>query len=311
MRLLLLGSTDLSLAIAKRLDAIGMRPAAVVDSGEAFKISYRPQGVSNVRHANMAGWCAATGVEHVNYGGVDELAAFIEKSGMTIGLAAGWYHMIPASIRSLLPGGVLGMHASLLPQLRGGAPLNWAILSNLSETGMSLFKLGDGVDDGLIYGQRRFAVGRDDDVTALVQRAEAAALDLITECLPEIAAGTLSPRPQQGVATYALQRSPEDGAIDWARPAADIVRLVRATTKPYPGAFGMLGGEKIVIWRARPLDSPAVLGAAGQIAILPELDTPAVVTGRGLVAIDAASYGEEDALPLLKRSSNRRFERMA
>jgi methionyl-tRNA formyltransferase len=181
MRLLLLGNTDLSLAIAQRLDAIGLRPAAVVDSGETFKISYRPQGLSNVRHADMAGWCAATGVEHIIYKGADDLAAFIKSSGMTIGLAAGWYHMIPASIRSLMLKGVLGLHGSLLPELRGGAPLNWAILSSRSETGMTLFELGDGIDDGPVYGQRRFAIGADDDVAILVKCAEVAALDLVSE----------------------------------------------------------------------------------------------------------------------------------
>lgn len=308
MRLLLLGSTDLTLALAGKLDAIGLRPAAVIHAGETFKISYRPQGVANARYANLAGWCTEKGVTHAGYENGDQLADFVRKTGADIGLVAGWYHMVPVSVRASMPRGVLGLHASLLPQLRGGAPLNWAILSGLSETGMTLFELGAGVDDGPIYGQRRFPIADGDDVAALIERAEAAALDLVSECLPAIAAGALKPRLQQGVATYGLQRSPEDGAIDWRRPARDIARLVRATTKPYPGAFGVLDGKKIAIWKSRSLPAPQVLGVPGQITNIPDVDEPVVVTGDGLIAVQSASAEEQDAIAVLKRSSNRRFE---
>lgn len=311
MRLLLLGSTDLSLQVAERLTLIGHAPVGVVHAPQTFKISYNRQGVTNFRHADLAGWCEQRRIAHISYENVQQLGDFAKEVKAEIGLAAGWYHMVPALVRQCFVHGVLGLHASLLPQLRGGAPLNWAILSGLQETGMTLFELGDGVDDGPVYGQRRIVIGERDDVSVLVRRAEQAALELIEQCLPAIADGTLAARPQLGAASYALQRSPEDGQIDWRAPAKQIDRLVRATTRPYPGAFTHLDGQRLEIWCAQSLDEPSVLGQPGQIASLPGVPRPVVVTGDGVLVIEDASCSGDDAIPLLRKASNRRFETTA
>ena len=107
---------------------------------------------------------------------------------------------------------------------------------------MTLFELGDGVDDGPIYGQKRIAVGPRTTVGELVIAAEAAALELVGECLPGIAQGTLRPHAQSGTPSYGLQRAPEDGRLEWWRTAIELDRLVRAVGKPYPGAFAELAG---------------------------------------------------------------------
>jgi methionyl-tRNA formyltransferase len=145
-------------------------------------------------------------------------------------------------------------------------------------------------------------------VGELVAAAEEAALDLLAECLPAIAAGTLKARPQSGTPSYGLQRVPDDGKIDWHRPAADVDRLVRAVGRPYPGAFTEFEGERIFIWQAEPREHPVVFGAPGQICRLPNEPDPVVVTGRGIVVVREATDGAgEDALPKLRRAANRRF----
>ena len=310
MRILLLGSTDLTVAIGTCLREIGLAPAAVVHVPDMFSISYRRSGVRNARHADLDAWARDAGAESIAYAGPEDL---VQRAGaFDIGLAVGWYHMIPRTVRAAMPRGVLGIHASLLPALRGGAPLPWAILSGLPETGISLFQMEDGVDDGDIWGQVAFPIGPRSSVADLVAAAEDGALRLVRTLLPRIAANEAKPRPQSGQGSWCLQRFPEDGAIDWRAPCLEIDRLVRAVTRPYPGAFADLEGERIFIWQARPLAQPVrVLGRAGQLCRLPVSPYPLALAGDGLLEILSAETAQgEDALPLLLKAAHRRFSNL-
>jgi methionyl-tRNA formyltransferase len=307
MRILLLGSTDLTIAVAECLRSIGFAPAAVAHVPDTFSISYRRSGVRNTRHADLDAWARQAGAESIVYQGPETLRS--RAAQFDIGLAVGWYHMIPRAVRTAMRHGVLGIHSSLLPALRGGAPLSWAILSGMQETGVSLFQMEDGVDDGDVWGQVAFPVGARSSVADLVRAAEEGALRLVRTLLPQIAAGKARPQPQQGEPSWCLQRFPEDGAINWRDDAAQIDRLVRAVTRPYPGAYADLDGQRVYIWAAQPLATPArVLGSPGQLCRLPTSDYPLVLTGGGLLEIHSAeSERGEDAMPLLLRSAHRRF----
>jgi methionyl-tRNA formyltransferase len=309
MRPLLLGGTDLSLAVAERMRKIGIPPVGVVHVGKKFTISYSETGVNNMRFADLSAWCDRENISHRTYENSNTIAMFAEEIRADFCLAAGWYHMVPAKLRERFALGTAGFHASLLPRLRGGAPLNWAILSGEKEAGISLFALGDGVDDGPIYGQERFPIGLRTTISDIVSAAEAGALAIVEHCLPKIAAGSLKPWPQSGEATYCLQRVPEDGAIDWKLSAVEIDRLVRAVSRPYPGAFSWFEKKKIIIWATETLDEcPQVFGAPGQIVRLPSVSDLCVVTGAGILVIrEACEEAGGDIIPLLRRAANRRF----
>lgn len=313
MRPLLLGGTDLTLAVAERMREIGIPPAGVVHVGTKFSISYKPTGVTNVRFADLSSWCDASKIPHLTYDNAKSVRMFAEQIGADFCLAAGWYHMVPKELRSIFPLGTAGLHASLLPRLRGGAPLNWAILSGEKETGITMFALGDGIDDGPLYGQERFSVGACATIGELVQAAQAGALRLVERCLSEIAAGRLKPIPQSGNPSYCLQRIPDDGAIDWNMSSVDIDCLVRAVSRPYPGAFCWFEETKVMIWSSEPGSRKLiVLGKPGQIARIPEEKDPLVVTGDGYLVIhEATDEHGQDLLPMLRRASNRRFRHVA
>ena len=309
MNIVLFGGTDLTLRIAATLMELRMPPACVIHVGRGFTISYSPGGAENRKFADMAAWAEDRGVEAHEYEDIDATIAILQRLCPGIGIAAGWYHRLPARLRQLFTHGVLGIHASLLPKYRGGAPLNWALLQGEGESGVSLFELTDGVDDGPLYGQRRFPIGPRDYIGDLVERTNDAAVGLLQELIAGIVDGSLTPKPQVGTPTYCLQRIPEDGIIEWTRPADEIERLVRAVSHPYPGARAVLAGAKFTIWRARSLQAaPMVLGRPGQITRLPELASPCVVTGRGLLAIEEAA-GEDgaDFLPAIEKSVQQRF----
>lgn len=184
---------------------------------------------------------------------------FIDACRPRLVLAIGWYFMVPARVRALVPDGVLGMHCSMLPRYRGGAPIPWAIINGESQTGVSMFHLEDGVDAGDIVVQRAIPIGPDESSAEVYGHATAASIDMLREVLPAFAAGD-PPRTVQdhAAATEFPQRGPEDGRIDWSRSARQVHDLVRAVTRPYPGAFFEHPGGRVMVWRTAVAGSAAV-----------------------------------------------------
>ncbi|MBF0626061.1 MAG: methionyl-tRNA formyltransferase [Magnetococcales bacterium] len=309
MRILLLGGTDLTQAVADTLVELAMPPVGVVFLEKTLSISIRPQGMENRRHTDMPGWCRCHGVPASSYRGVDALMAFSREVSAEFCLAAGWYYFLPARVRDLYPKGCAGLHASLLPQLRGSAPLNWAILTGLDKTGISLFQLTEGMDEGPLLGQKVIPIPDGAYVGDLLPLVEQGAKELLQICLPRVRDETLVPMPQQGKVSYGLQRNPEDGCILWDRPAREIACLIRAVSRPYPGALTSLEGERITVWRgSEAKDAPRVWGRPGQILHLSGYDVPLVVTGEGLLRLEEAERaGHGDALPWLKTRNQWRF----
>ena len=164
------------------------------------------------------------------------------------------------------------------------------------------------MDDGPIYGQVAVALGARITIGDLVELAEAASLRLVGEMLPMIDSGAVETKAQTGTPTYGLQRAPDDGRIDWSQSAEQIDRLVRATSRPYPGAFTEIDGRVIRIWSGQPAGTPSIFGKPGQVARVPEHAEPCVVTGSGILVVQEATFNDgTDALSLLKASNNQRL----
>jgi methionyl-tRNA formyltransferase len=308
MRTLLVGGTDLAVAIAAEMHRSGFSPCAIVGIGRQFKISYAKAPVQNARHGDVGLWAHQHNIPYLESTESKAIGAFAAEHRAEFCLVAGWYHKVPRWLRERFSRGTAALHASLLPQLRGGAPLNWAILSGLSRTGISLFELGDGIDDGPVYMQAPVAIGPRTTIGELVADVEEATLRLIRHALPLIDSGDLTTSPQVGQATYGMQRVPEDGRIDWRQNAEQIDRLIRAVSRPYPGAFTDLDTETIRIWKAHPAATPLVFGIPGQIACVPDHPTPSVVTADGLLILTEVTLANGgDAMPLLLASNNKRL----
>ncbi|HET9888703.1 MAG TPA: methionyl-tRNA formyltransferase [bacterium] len=166
--------------------------------------------------------------------------------------AIGWRWILPAEVLAIPPQGCLGIHGSLLPRLRGFAPVNWALIRDERETGPSLFYFDEGMDTGDIVGQRPFAIAEDDDAATIRARVAKEGVALLEEMLPRLADGT-APRRQQdhSQATYGEQRRPEDGRIDWTWEPRRVFNFVRGLTRPYPGAWTEFDGSVVKIWKVR------------------------------------------------------------
>jgi methionyl-tRNA formyltransferase len=163
--------------------------------------------------------------------------------------------------------GALNLHGSLLPAYRGRCPVNWVLVKGEEKTGVTLHFMVEKPDAGDIVEQKEVIIDFHDTARTLYDKLCEAADGLLDELLPVIKTGQIPCRKQNlAEGSYYGGRRPENGRIDWAQPARDIYNLIRAVTDPYPGAFGLLeNGDRIVIWRALPLEAYDMNGQAGDI----------------------------------------------
>ncbi len=157
--------------------------------------------------------------------------------------------MIKKPILNIPPVGCLNLHGSLLPAYRGRCPINWVLVNGEKETGVTLHYMTPRPDDGDIVCQKKIAISPDDTAFTLNAKAVEASSTMLAEYLPRIVSGTAERRPQEhSHASYFGGRRPDDGEIDWRQNAAAIRNLVRAVTRPYPGAFSYRGDLKCLFW---------------------------------------------------------------
>jgi methionyl-tRNA formyltransferase len=158
--------------------------------------------------------------------------------------------MIPPAVLAAPSRGALNMHGSLLPQFRGRAPVNWAILKGATKTGASLHYMTEKPDSGDLVDQEPVPIGPDDDALTVARSVGDAAVKVLARAWPLLKAGRAPRHPQDLTrGSYFGARKPEDGLIDWIKPAKEIHDLVRAVTHPWPGAFTDLFGPKVTIWK--------------------------------------------------------------
>lgn len=159
--------------------------------------------------------------------------------------------MLKDSVLSLAKHGAVNLHGSYLPRYRGRAPVNWQILHGETQGGVTLHSMVRKPDAGDIVDQEAIPIGPDDTGVDVYRKMLPAAERVLRRSAQAVLEGT-APRVRQmeSKATYYGRRRPEDGLIDWHWAAEDVRNLVRAVTKPYPGAFTFASGRKVMVWRA-------------------------------------------------------------
>lgn len=159
-------------------------------------------------------------------------------------------HMLPASILEVAP--AYNMHGSLLPQFRGRAPVNWAVLHGAPQTGATLHEMTVKPDAGAIVAQTAVPILPDDTAFEVFGKVTVAAEQTLWNVLPALLDGT-APRQLNDLRQggYFGGRKPEDGRIDWKLPAQQVYNLHRAVAPPYPGAFTEVNDVIYTIEKAR------------------------------------------------------------
>jgi methionyl-tRNA formyltransferase len=204
----------------------------------------------------VSGWrdmqqCAARlGLHFEEFQKVADCEAALRSFAPDILFVVGLSQIVPSSMLSIATTANIGFHPTALPRGRGRAALAWLILKG--ENGAAtFFELRDGVDDGAIFIQEPFFVEEGDDtadVEAKLLNAERIALD---RWLPRIAQGDLTSMEQEhSAATWLGRRSPQDGWLNWQSGSDELLRLIRASAPPYPGAYTFCKNHKIIVLKA-------------------------------------------------------------
>ena len=180
----------------------------------------------------------------------DAIAA-ISAAGLDWLFVIGWSQIVREEVLAIPAKGVIGIHPTLLPVGRGRAAIPWAILKGLEKTGVTMFKLDSGVDTGPILGQLEIPIDATTDATELYRMVDAAHIQLMRATYPRLAQGTVEAVVQDdSKATEWPGRKPEDGEINLSGSVQDAERMVRAVTRPYPGAFVELDEGRLTVWKA-------------------------------------------------------------
>jgi methionyl-tRNA formyltransferase len=181
-------------------------------------------------------------------------------------VVAAFGQILPQAILDLPRFGCVNVHTSLLPKYRGAAPIQWAILSDERETGVTIMKMDAGMDTGAILTQETTPIRENDNAQALHDRLATIGAQLLLRTIPDYIAGKVAPsaQPSEGV-SYAPKIKKPDGQIDWTQPARSIWNRVRGLV-PWPGTFTHVSGRAkpylLKIWEAHPLQQA---GAPGHI----------------------------------------------
>lgn len=165
------------------------------------------------------------------------------------------FRMLPEVVWNMPPLGTINVHASLLPQYRGAAPINWAIINGEKETGVTTFKLQHEIDTGNILLQEKIKIGDDETAGELHDRMKIIGAELLVKTIRGLADGTIKEQRQETedssaeVIKHAPKIFTETCKIDWSKTVDEIYNQIRGLS-PYPCAFTYLNNKMLKVYRA-------------------------------------------------------------
>lgn len=252
-------------------------------------------------YMSVEDWCSTRDLETANVSdyalrGAGDRDRLLELE-IDLLLVLGWQRLVPGWLIEHARHGAIGAHGSAwgINGGRGRSPQNWAIILGLPEFHLSIFRLDEDADSGAVLDTRTFTYGDRDDIASSYAKASWLQAEMLRDAW---LGGTLldgPAQPQDREARYLPHRRPEDGAIDWNRPVAEVDRFIRALTRPYPGAHVDVGSGTWTIWRATPFEiSTSGDASPGEVLHV-------FADGRALVRCADHALLVEDATPDARR----------
>jgi len=262
---------------------------ALIESGEdVVSVVTQPDRVKGRGHKlsqpPVKELASERGISVLQPSGIRTPEFFDEMAGLApdIIVVVAYGKILPPSLLKLPPLGCINVHASLLPQYRGAAPIQWALINGDEKTGITTMFMDEGMDTGDILLKEEVEIDEEDNALTLSRRLSHVGASLLIKTLRGLRDKSIRPAPQSGKPTLAPPLKKENGRINWALSARDIANLIRGTY-PWPGAYCYLRGEKIDIIKAKvvPNNNKGPVGRLEQISGSDIL----VSTGSGLLAI--------------------------
>ena len=210
-------------------------------------------------------------------------------------IAVAYGKILPQRVLDIPPLGCINIHGSILPALRGSAPVQWAVLKDLPETGVTAMYMNAAMDEGDIIDVRTTPIGENETAGELMDRLAPIGAALLQDTLAAIENGTASRCPQDpALASYAPMLTKELSPVDWSRPARAILAQIRGLN-PWPAATSVLGGTEFKLWEARPYETE-IQAAPGSLLALTKKGL-AVACGDGAILITRLQAPGGKAMP--------------
>lgn len=260
-RICCIGGNLESLVALRALLATGAEIACVVVPGG--RLAKRTSDLADV--PSLADASGIPVIQSADINSRDTVEAIADTSPQHI-FVLGWSQLLRRELLLLPDGYVVGSHPSNLPHGRGRAPIAWTILEDLRETAVTLFQMDEGVDTGGILVQERVEVPDGAHAGELYELVSSALGIGFSRLYAQLRSGEgLRPRPQEGPGTYRHGRRDEDGFLDFRGDAQFLDRLIRASSAPYPGAYGFIEGQKHRIFRSLGLSDENRSAIPGEV----------------------------------------------
>lgn len=263
MRIAIIGRTELLYDTALQLHSAGHQIACIITAIEAPE--YTRTAAEFQKLANT--WQ----IPFAQGGRIAKHASFLRAAQAEIAVSINYTGVVPQSVIDLFPLGVLNAHGGDLPRYRGNACQAWAIINGEERIGLCIHRMiGGELDSGDIIARDYLAIDHTTKVTRVWEWMTVRTPDLMLEAVqmldvnPDYVLERQSKDPSQALRCY--PRKPEDGRIDWSKPAIDVLRLINASNKPYSGAFCDFDGKSLVIWDAElVVDDEIFCAVPGQV----------------------------------------------
>jgi methionyl-tRNA formyltransferase len=248
MRIVFMGTPQAAVPTLRRILADGHEVAAVWTqpdrpSGRGNKVSASP-----VKEFALSQGLTIHQPQRIK---TDEAKQLFASHDADVAVVVAYGCILPEEFLRAPAHGCINVHFSLLPQYRGAAPANWAIINGATETGVTTMFIEPALDTGPILLQRSTTIGKSETAPELMERLSEIGAELLSETLARL--DELTPQPQDDrQATFAPILKKEDGLIDWTKDARAIAQRIRGL-QPWPNAYTTFKGRGLTIWEAQPL----------------------------------------------------------
>lgn len=283
----------MKVAVVGRTGALLSSANALVNAGHQIPLIWTTQEESYYDAGVDAyqSFADSVGAKYFNTRKINEDTTIdvIRSSKCDVAISVNWPTLIGAPILCCFEFGILNAHLGDLPRFRGNACPNWAILTGENKIGLCIHKMGRELDTGPIVLRDEFPLLLTTYIEEVYQWFDVRLPSMFVEAVEGLAGGTLIPAPQPTNPSLALRcypRRPGDARIDWNSKSETIVRLVRASSRPFDGAFTSLeGDEEIKIWRAEAVNHlGGFLAVPGQVCYRLD-DDPVIAATDGMVRL--------------------------